>query len=205
MTPSSAAASGPTSSTPSIACSRSFAIAALAGVGLGLLMGWYRVVYYMLHPWWRCCAPSALRLDSPGHPVVQDRQRPGHLHRLPGAPSFPILLNTVSGVESFDRVLGEAAITLGASRHQVLKKVVLPSALPQIFTGLRVGLGVGWMSLIAAEMVGVGAVGLGLMIQSTMAYWRLDYAVAFMVIIRAMGFILDFLMRRVEKYYLRWR
>jgi NitT/TauT family transport system permease protein len=182
-----------------------FAIAALAGVGLGLLMGWYRVVYYILHP-----LVEMLRPIPPFAWIVlailwfKIGNAPAIFIVFLGA-FFPILLNTVSGVESFDRVLGEAAVTLGASRHQVLKKVVLPSALPQIFTGLRVGLGVGWMSLIAAEMVGVGAVGLGLMIQSTMAYWRLDYAVAFMAIIGAMGFMLDFLMRRIERYYLRWR
>ena len=118
---------------------------------------------------------------------------------------FPILLNAVSGVESFDRVLGEAAATLGAGRPQVLARVVFPSALPQVFTGLRVGLGVGWMSLIAAEMAGVGEAGLGVMIRATQTNWNLDYAFAFMAVIGAVGFLLDFLMRRAERRFLRWR
>ncbi len=103
-----------------------FAIAALAGVGLGLLMGWYRVVYYVLHP-----LVEMLRPIPPFAWIVlailwfKIGNAPAIFIVFLGA-FFPILLNTVSGVESFDRVLGEAAVTLGASRHQVLKKVVLP-------------------------------------------------------------------------------
>lgn len=182
-----------------------FALAALAGVGLGLLMGWYRPVYYALHP-----LVEMLRPIPPFAWIV-----PAILwFKIGNAPAvfivflgafFPILLNTVSGVDSFDRVLGEAAATLGAGRSQVLTRVVFPSAVPQVFTGLRVGLGVGWMSLIAAEMAGVGTVGLGVMIQSTLALWDLDYAFAFMAVIGALGFLLDFGMRRAERYFLRWR
>lgn len=182
-----------------------FALAALAGTGLGLLMGWYRKVYYALHP-----LVEMIRPIPPFAWIVlailwfKIGNAPAIFIVFLGA-FFPILLNTVSGVESFDRVLGEAAATLGASRRQVLLRVVFPSALPQVFTGLRVGLGVGWMSLIAAEMAGVGVVGLGVMIQATLSNWDLDYAVAFMVVIGAAGFLLDMLMRRAERYFLRWR
>ncbi len=182
-----------------------FALAALAGVGLGLLMGWYRAAYYFFHP-----IVEMLRPIPPFAWVVlailwfKIGNAPAVFIVFLGA-FFPVLLNTVSGVESFDRVLGEAAATLGASRHQVLARVVLPSSLPQIFTGLRVGLGVAWMSLIAAEMVGVGTTGLGLLIETSKSLWSLDYAVAVMIVIGATGFLLDYAMRRAERYFLRWR
>jgi len=66
---------------------------------------------------------------------------------------FPILLNTVAGVRRVDRTLVWGALTLGGRRAQIIREIVLPGALPLILTGLRIGLGVGWMALVAAELV----------------------------------------------------
>jgi len=182
-----------------------FALAAIVGTGLGLLMGWSRVARQALRP-----LVEMLRPIPPFAWIVLAIL----WFRIGNAPAvfivflgafFPVLLNVASGLESFDRVLGEAAATLGASPAQVLFRVAFPSALPQVFTGLRVGLGVAWMSLIAAEMVGVGGSGLGLLIESSKAVWDLDYAVAGMAVIGTVGLALDLGMRRVEAYFLRWR
>ncbi|QIO35437.1 ABC transporter permease [Bradyrhizobium sp. 1(2017)] len=75
---------------------------------------------------------------------------------------FPVVLNTVLGVESVPRDLSRAALSLGASRARVLWEVTLPGALPNIITGLRNGLGYGWRALIAVEMI-VGTSGIGFM------------------------------------------
>ncbi len=182
-----------------------FFIAFLVGVGSGLLMGWYPLVYHSLHP-----LVEMIRPVPPFAWVVlailwfKIGNAPAIFIVFLGA-VFPMIINTVSGVEAVDPVLCEAAATLGANRRQILWKVVVPSALPQIITGLRVGLGVAWMSLIAAEMVGVGNRGLGLIIDVSKSTWRLDYAVAGMVVIGLIGFFLDFLMRRGERALLRWR
>jgi NitT/TauT family transport system permease protein len=73
---------------------------------------------------------------------------------------FPILLNTIHGVTGFDPVLIRAARCLGAGEGRLFWNVILPGALPQIFTGLAVGMGVAWVSLIAAEMIS-GQFGVG--------------------------------------------
>ena len=75
---------------------------------------------------------------------------------------FPVVLNTVLGVESVPRDLARAARSLGASRARVLWEVTLPGALPNIITGLRNGLGYGWRALIAVEII-VGTSGIGFM------------------------------------------
>jgi NitT/TauT family transport system permease protein/taurine transport system permease protein len=75
---------------------------------------------------------------------------------------FPVVLNTVLGVESVPRDLARAARSLGASPARVLWEVTLPGALPNIITGLRNGLGYGWRALIAVEMI-VGTSGIGFM------------------------------------------
>src|SRR2546426_506210 len=76
---------------------------------------------------------------------------------------FPILLNTVSGVKGIDKRLIHFAKTLGASERVVMLEIVPPAALPSILTGMRVGLGVGWMVVVAAEMIAASS-GLGYMI-----------------------------------------
>ncbi len=119
---------------------------------------------------------------------------------------FPILLSTISGVVSVDRVLVEAARTLGARQRQIFLKVLLPGATPSIFTGLRIGLGIGWMTLVAAEFTGVkSGYGLGYMIMTARDIQRPDLVLAGMAVIGFVGFSLDFLLRRGEKKLLGWR
>lgn len=77
---------------------------------------------------------------------------------------FPALVNTIHGVQSVDEIYVEAARTFGANDLKILRKVIIPAALPAIITGIRIGLGVGWMCIVAAEMVGGSATGIGFFI-----------------------------------------
>lgn len=118
---------------------------------------------------------------------------------------FPILLNTVMGVKSVDPCLVEAARTLGAHRTTILLHVLTPGAMPSIVTGLRIGIGIGWMTLVAAEMTGVrSGYGLGYMILTARDVARYDLVVAGMVVIGAVGFLMDRLVKYAEKRLLRW-
>ena len=119
---------------------------------------------------------------------------------------FPILLNTVAGVLSIERGLIEAAVILGASRRDVFLKVLAPGALPATITGVRIAVGVGWMTLVAAEFTGVrSGYGLGYMIMTARDIQRADQIVAGMFVIGAIGFAMDALIRAAERRLLRWR
>ncbi|MCX5900344.1 MAG: ABC transporter permease [Proteobacteria bacterium] len=119
---------------------------------------------------------------------------------------FPILLSTMSGVLSVEPVLVSAAKTLGATRRQILLNVLLPGSMPFIYTGLRIGLGIGWMTLVAAEFTGVkSGYGLGYMIMTARDIQRPDLVIAGMAVIGLTGFILDGLLRMLEARALRWR
>jgi len=119
---------------------------------------------------------------------------------------FPILLNTVAGVRSIPVILLEAARTLGAGQGQLLRKVLLPGALPSIFVGLRIGLGIGWMTLVAAEFTGVkSGYGLGYMIMTARDIQRSDQIIAGMAVIGLIGLLMDALIRKVENKLLPWR
>jgi ABC-type nitrate/sulfonate/bicarbonate transport system permease component len=119
---------------------------------------------------------------------------------------FPILLSTLSGVLSVDPVLVNAAKTLGATPRQIFLHVLLPGSTPSIYTGLRIGLGIGWMTLVAAEFTGVkSGYGLGYMIMTARDIQRPDLVIAGMAVIGLTGFLLDSLLRLLETRALRWR
>jgi len=119
---------------------------------------------------------------------------------------FPIMVNTVAGVTSVDPTLLAAARTLNAGRASIFFKVLLPSTVPAIFTGMRVGLGVAWMTLIAAEFSGVKqGYGLGFMIMTARDIQRPDLIMAGMLVIGFAGFVIDAGMRRLQKYIVRWQ
>jgi ABC-type nitrate/sulfonate/bicarbonate transport system permease component len=119
---------------------------------------------------------------------------------------FPIVLSTVSGVLSVDKLLIDAARTLGADERDIFYKVLLPGSFPSIYTGLRIGMGIGWMTLVAAEFTGVkSGYGVGYMIMTARDIQRPDMILAGMITIGFIGFALDLLLRLCERRALKWR
>jgi ABC-type nitrate/sulfonate/bicarbonate transport system permease component len=116
---------------------------------------------------------------------------------------FPILLNTINGVKGIEPNLIRAARCLGASETQILWRIVVKAALPQIFTGIRIGLGVGWMALVAAELVGANS-GLGFLINDARTVLRTDYIIVGMASIGVIGLLLDQVIREIGRRMLPW-
>ncbi|VTU27444.1 ABC transporter permease [Variovorax sp. RA8] len=116
---------------------------------------------------------------------------------------FPILLNTVAGVRGVEPNLVRAARCLGGGESAVLRRVVLRAALPQIVTGVRVGLGVGWMALVAAELVGANS-GLGFLINDARTLLRTDIVIVGMIAIGLVGLALDLLIRAISRHVAPW-
>ena len=116
---------------------------------------------------------------------------------------FPILLNTISGVKNIEPNLVRAAQCLGASESRVLRRVILRAALPQIITGVRVGLGVGWMALVAAELVGANS-GLGFLINDARTLLRTDIVIVGMITIGIVGLVIDRTIRFIGKRSMPW-
>ena len=118
--------------------------------------------------------------------------------------SFPILLSTIQGVKNIPVEYLESTRTLGAKGFSLLFKVIIPAALPLIVTGLRIGLGIGWMCLVAAEMMPGSNCGLGYLIWYAYELLRADIIVAGMIVIGLIGFLMDRCFRIVEQK-LSWR
>lgn len=119
---------------------------------------------------------------------------------------FPVVLATCSGVRGVDRLYVEAVRLLGGGQAAIWRKVLLPGAMPSILTGIRVGLGIGWMTLVAAEFTGVrGGYGLGYMIMSARDLQRLDDVMAGMAAIGLIGLGMEWCMQRLSDFLLRWQ
>lgn len=116
---------------------------------------------------------------------------------------FPILINTISGVKSIPAVLITAAECMGATPWQLIRKVVFPGALPGIFTGITVGVGVSWMGVIAAEMIS-GKYGVGY--YTWISYTLMTYpeTIVGMITIGTLGSLCFGMVRLVEKRLVRW-
>ncbi|AFJ47829.1 taurine ABC transporter permease TauC [Shimwellia blattae] len=116
----------------------------------------------------------------------------------------PVALATLSGVKNAHRVRVRAAQALGASRWQILWLVILPGALPEILTGLRIGLGVGWSTLVAAELIAATR-GLGFMVQSAGEFLATDVVLAGIMVIAVIAFVLELGLRALQRRLTPWR
>jgi taurine transport system permease protein len=115
----------------------------------------------------------------------------------------PIALSSAAGVKGVSRERVNAARSLGATPGQVLAHVVLPSALPSILTGLRIALGAGWTTLVAAELIAATR-GLGFMIQSAAQFLVTDVVIMGIFVIAGVAFVLEFIIRRIEAALVPW-
>lgn len=117
---------------------------------------------------------------------------------------FPIFTNTYLGIRSVEHIHVQVAECLGAGRWLFVKEVLFPSALPYILTGMRIGLGVGWMCVIAAEMIAATS-GLGYMIQLARSLIETEKVIGGMIVIGVIGFVMNQLMLYAERRLTPWR
>lgn len=181
-----------------------FALATVLGVALGVLIGRYRAARWLVLPAMEVFRPiPAIAWVPMSIMLWPDIEVSIVFITFLGA-FFPILLNTVHGVEALDPVLLRAARTLGAGEASLMRHVILPGALPHIFTGLAVGMGVAWVSLIAAEMIS-GQFGIGYFTWE--AYSLISYAeIALgMITIGVMGLLCSGGIRLLAKLAMPWR
>jgi ABC-type nitrate/sulfonate/bicarbonate transport system permease component len=176
---------------------------ALSAVPLGIAMGWWKRIENQFDPILEMLRPVPPLAWIPLSILwfgVGDTQNEFIIFL---GCFFPILVNTVAGVKGVEPTLVRAARCLGAGERQTLWRVVLRAALPQIVTGIRVGLGVGWMALVAAELVGASS-GLGFLINDARTVLRTDYVIVGMATIGIVGLLIDRLIRGATRRLMPW-
>jgi len=116
---------------------------------------------------------------------------------------WPVLLNVIAGVKSVDKKYLEVASILEKSRYQTLVKVVLPSALPSIFTGLRIGIGMAWGAVVAAEVI-ASTSGIGFLLMYSREMWQPDITFVGTFSIGIIGLIIERLFKFIENHLIKW-
>lgn len=117
---------------------------------------------------------------------------------------FPVFLNTLQGIRNVSREYVEVARVYEFTRFQLLRRVVFPAALPTIFVGIRFGAGISWAMIVAAEMLS-GRKGLGFLLLQAQDLLMTDRVFVVIVVIGLVGYLIDLLLKRVERRLVRWK
>ena len=183
---------------------RAFFLATVLGVPFGLFLGWSRKFKEYVFPVFETLRPIPILAWVPLAIVMFVETESAVIYLTFLASFFATALNTMLGVESIDESYVRAANCLGASQSQVFRHVILPGALPFIFTGLQISIGVSWFSLVAAEMVS-GQFGLGYVINTSYTMVRYPTIVIGMITLGAVGYVTSAMVRLVGDYLMQWR
>lgn len=181
----------------------SFLLACLVGIPLGFAMALNRLIFDLIDPVVELLRPiSGIAWIPIGLFIF------GVGDALPTAimfygAFFPIVINTVVSVRSVDRNYINAAQTLGAGRLTILLHVILPAALPGILVGARLGAGAGWMSMVAAELIGAPS-GLGFAVEWYRELLMTPNVLAFVVVIGLLGYLFDRVLRWIQRLSTGW-
>lgn len=177
-----------------------FGLALVVGIPLGLLLGWFERAYLALNPLIQALRPISPIAWIPIAILWFGVTDAAPIYLIFLASVFPITVSSTAAVHNLQPIYLRAARNFELSGIELFRRVVLPAALPQILTGVRIALGVAWLVVVAAEMIAVTS-GLGfLIIDARNAGKRYDLVVAGMVLIGAIGLALDLLVRRLERF-----
>ena len=183
-----------------------FGLAVLFAIPLGLWMGWVRGAFVTLNPVFQILRPISPIAWIPIAILWFGVGNASPIYLIFIASVFPMIVQTTVGVHTIEKRYLRAAENFGVPRKKLFMQVVFPATLPQIITGMRIGLGVAWLVVVAAEMIALRS-GLGYMIiDSRNAGNRYDLVIAGMIIIGLIGLALDGIMRLLESMkVVRWR
>ena len=180
-----------------------FLLAAAVAVPLGLLIGRVALVRQLLDPFLQLMRPIPVTAWLPLSMILFGLGPKSAFFLVFLGAFYPILLNTIFGVKNVEPRLFEAASMLGCRGNAQFFRVVLPAALPSIFTGLRLGLGLAWFVIVVGEMTGVPQ-GLGAVIMDGRTLSRTELVICGMIVIGIAGFISDRVVVMLMNRALRW-
>lgn len=180
-----------------------FALAALFALPLGLLIGRIKLARQTLDPFFQLMRPIPVTAWLPLSMILFGLGAKSAFALVCLGAFYPILLNTIFGVRNVDPKLFEAASMLGCRGNAQFFKVVLPAALPSIFTGLRLGLGLAWFVIVVGEMTGVPQ-GLGAVIMDGRTLSRTELVICGMIVIGVAGYVSDRVVVAIGNRLLRW-
>ncbi|QPF88314.1 ABC transporter permease [Bradyrhizobium genosp. L] len=181
-----------------------FSLAAIVGVPLGLVMGRFKLIHEIVFPVAEVLRPIPAIAWVPMAIMLWPTNEQSIVFITFLGAFFPILVNTLHGMSLVDPVLVRAAQCLGARERSIFREVYFPASLPHIFTGLTVGMGVAWVSLIAAEMIS-GQYGIGYFTWEAYSLVQYPDIALGMIAIGVLGLASSLVIRSAGRLVMPWR
>ncbi|MCE0762061.1 ABC transporter permease [Pseudonocardia kujensis] len=181
-----------------------YVVAVVAAVVVGALMGTSRFVYYLLEPVTELLRPIPSAAYIPIAILLLGVGSEMKIAVIALTSFFPVVLSTCGGVRSVDPILVDTGRTLGYGPLGRLRRIVLPSALPETLTGMRVALGIALIVGIVSEML-AGDTGIGYLILESQRIFQVPLMFAGIITLALVGYLLNLAFVRVESHLLRWR
>ncbi|GAA2188036.1 ABC transporter permease [Micromonospora lupini] len=179
-------------------------LAVLTAIPLGLLIGWYRPLAELLSPLLEVFRNTAALALLPVFVLILGLGETSKIALVLYACSWPILLNTIAGVKGVDPLLIRSARSMGLNHLRLFQKVILPAAVPTIFTGVRLAGAYSILVLVAAEMVGAKA-GLGYLVNYAQYNFAIPDMYSGIITISAIGLVVNQLLVALERRFSTWR
>ena len=181
-----------------------FGIALCVGVPVGLLIGWYPLAAELLSPVLVIFLNTAAIALLPVFTLILGIGETSKISIIVYASVWPILYNTISGVRTVDPLLIKSARSLGLSHLRLFQKVILPAAVPTIFTGVRLAGAASILVLVTTEMVGAKA-GLGYLILNSQFNFQIPSMYAGILTVSVIGVLFNYLLLSLERRFSTWR
>ena len=181
-----------------------FGLATIIGVPLGILMGWYRRLNAVLEPFVNALYATPRIALLPLIVIWFGIDLGSKVAIVFLSTVFPILVNTMVGIRTVDRDFVKVARSFGASDRQLFMTVALPSSVPFLLTGLRLGLGHALIGIVVGEMYGATS-GIGYMMAVAGATFQTDRVMVGIIIIAASGMIMTQILKMIEMRFEKWR
>jgi ABC-type nitrate/sulfonate/bicarbonate transport system permease component len=181
-----------------------FVLAAIVGVAVGTAVGRSRRLEYLVEPTIELLRPIPPLAFLPMMVLWFGIGETSKVAFIAYAAFFPIFTTTVEGIKYVDPLLIRAAASLGAAERDIFRYVVLPAALPNIITGLRIGFALSFFVIVAAEFIAADS-GLGFLINDARTFFLVANMLLGAAVIGGIGFTFNILLRRLEAWLLRWR
>lgn len=181
-----------------------FSIALAVAIPVGMAIAWYKPVADFINPILELFRNTAALALLPVFILILGIGETSKIALVLYASFFPILLNSITGVRTVDPLLIKSAVSLGLSPVRLFQKVILPAAVPSIFTGVRMAAASSILVLIAAEMVGARA-GLGYLITAAQQNFQIPDMYAGILAISLLGLTFNGILVALERRFSRWR
>lgn len=181
-----------------------FALALAIAIPLGLVIGWYKLVAETLNPLLELFRNTTALALMPLFILFLGIGEASKISLLVYACTWPILLNTITGVQTVDPLLIKSARTMGLKPYQLFRKVILPASVPTIFVGIRLAGAISILALVAVEMFGAKA-GLGYLIMYSQFSFEIPQMFVGILVITLVGLSFNYILIGLEKYFTSWK